>query len=72
MTTPIEFLDLDDVVDLARILLGDPPPIRDHALIDGNKRLGWLATAGFSPDQRRGSVSSLKRRCLRTRHQRGR
>jgi death-on-curing protein len=80
-----EYVDLDDVVELARTLLGDPPPIRDvgllgsavarpqtsafgedaypniwtkaaallqsvvgnHALIDGNKRLGWLATAVF-------------------------
>jgi death-on-curing protein len=85
MTNPIEFLDLDDLVELARRLLGDPPPIRDigllgaaaarpsttafgedaypdlltkaaallqsvvnnHALVDGNKRLGWLATAVF-------------------------
>jgi death-on-curing protein len=82
---PVEFLDLDDLIELARRLLGDPPPIRDvgllasaiarpmttvggedayptiwskagallqsivdnHALIDGNKRLGWLATAVF-------------------------
>ena len=81
----VEFLDLDDVLDLIRRLLGDPPPIQDigllgsavarpqtavfgqdaypdiwskaaallqsivnnHALIDGNKRLGWLATAVF-------------------------
>jgi death on curing protein len=81
----VEFLDLDDVVDLAIALLGDPAPIRDigllgsavarpqttafgddaypdmwtkvaallhsivknHALVDGNKRLGWLATAVF-------------------------
>jgi death on curing protein len=81
----VEFLDLDDVVDLATALLGDPAPIRDiglfgsavarpqtmafgedaypniwakaaalldsivrnHALVDGNKRLGWLATAVF-------------------------
>ncbi|MGB8860550.1 MAG: Fic family protein [Ilumatobacteraceae bacterium] len=85
MSEPIEFLDLDDLIDLARSLLGDPPPIRDigllgsaaarpqttafgedaypdvltkaaallqsivndHALVDGNKRLGWLATAVF-------------------------
>jgi death on curing protein len=85
MTERVEFLDVDDVVELARRLLGDPPPIRDigllgsavarpqttvfgedaypdiwtkaaallhsvvnnHALIDGNKRLGWLATAVF-------------------------
>ncbi|HAP77911.1 MAG TPA: alcohol dehydrogenase [Acidimicrobiaceae bacterium] len=85
MSEPIEFLDVDDLVDLARRLLGDPPPIRDigllgsaaarpqttafgedaypdlvtkaaallqsivnnHALVDGNKRLGWLATAVF-------------------------
>ena len=85
MSEPVEFLDLDDLFDLARALLGDPPPIRDvgllgsaaarpqataygqdayadlitkaaallqsivnnHALVDGNKRLGWLATAVF-------------------------
>ena len=85
MSDPVEFLDLDDVVDLAIALLGDPAPIRDigllgsavarpqttafgedaypdiwtkaaallhsivknHALVDGNKRLGWLATAVF-------------------------
>jgi death-on-curing protein len=85
VTEPTEFLDLDDLIDLARRLLGDPPPIRDvgllgsaaarpqmsvggedaypnlwskaaallqsvvknHALVDGNKRLGWMATAVF-------------------------
>lgn len=85
MSDPIEYLDLEDLIDLARRLLGDPPPIRDlgllgsaaarpsatafgqeaypdavtkaaallqsivnnHALVDGNKRLGWLATAVF-------------------------
>lgn len=85
MTDRTKYLDLDDLVDLARTLLGDPPPIRDigllgsavarpqttafgedaypdlltkaaallqsivnnHALVDGNKRLGWLATAVF-------------------------
>jgi death-on-curing protein len=81
----VEYLELEDVVALAAILFGDPPPIRDigllgsavarprtsafgedaypdiltkaaallqsivnnHALIDGNKRLGWLGTAVF-------------------------
>jgi death on curing protein len=85
MSGPVEYLDLDDLIDLARSLFGDPPPIRDmgllgsaaarpqatafgqdaypdlltkaaallqsivnnHALVDGNKRLGWLATAVF-------------------------
>jgi death-on-curing protein len=85
MSDPVEYLDLDDLIDLAQVLLGDPPPIRDvgllgsaaarpqttafgrdaypdlhakaaallqsivnnHALVDGNKRLGWLATAVF-------------------------
>src|SRR5687768_14893506 len=85
MSRPVEYLDLDDLIELARGLLGDPPPIRDigllgsaaarpqatafgheaypdlltkaaallqsivnnHALVDGNKRLGWLATAVF-------------------------
>jgi death-on-curing protein len=86
VSEPIEFLDIDDVIELATRLTGDPPPIRDigllgsavarprtsafgedaypdlwtkaaallqsvvknHALVDGNKRLGWLATAVFS------------------------
>lgn len=85
MSGSVEFLDLDDVLDLARRLLGHPPPVRDlgllgsavarprttvggvdayptvwlkaaallqslvgnHALVDGNKRLGWLSTAVF-------------------------
>ena|SRR5437764_805746 len=85
MTEPVEYLELEDLIDLARRLLGDPPPIRDvgllgsacarpqtsafnkdaypdlwtkaaallqslvknHPLVDGNKRLGWLATAVF-------------------------
>ena len=85
MIAPVEYLDLNDVVEMAKKLLGDPPPIRDigllgsavarpsttllgddaypdiwskaaallqsivnnHALIDGNKRLGWLCTAVF-------------------------
>lgn len=85
MTDPVEYLDVEDLIDLAGGLLGLPPPIRDlgllgsaagrprasafgedaypdlwtkaaallqsivknHALIDGNKRLGWLATAVF-------------------------
>lgn len=82
---PVEFLGLDDVLELAARLLGDPVTVRDigllgsavarpqttvfgadaypdlgskaaallqsivcnHALIDGNKRLGWLTTAVF-------------------------
>lgn len=85
MPNHVEYLELDDLVELAALLLGDPPPIRDvgllgsavarpqttafghdaypdlvtkaaallqsiigdHALIDGNKRLGWLAAAVF-------------------------
>ena len=81
----VEYLDVEDLVELARLLLGNPPPIRDmgllgsaaarpqttafgedaypdiwtkaaallqsvvknHPLIDGNKRLGWLSTAVF-------------------------
>ena len=80
-----EYLDTEDLVELARRLLGDPAPIRDigllgaaaarpqasafgedaypdiwskaaallhsvvnnHPLVDGNKRLGWFATAIF-------------------------
>ncbi|WP_420625958.1 type II toxin-antitoxin system death-on-curing family toxin [Candidatus Poriferisodalis sp.] len=85
MSQGFEYLDTEDLVELARRLLGDPPPIRDigllgaaaarpqasafgedaypdiwskaaallhsvvnnHPLVDGNKRLGWLATAIF-------------------------
>lgn len=85
MSGPVELLTVDDLIELARRLLGDPPPIRDagllasaaarpgatafgedaypdvwakaaallhsivtnHPLVDGNKRLGWLATAVF-------------------------
>ncbi len=85
LAAEFEYLDVEDLVALARILLGDPPPVRDvglldaaaarpracafgedayqdvwtkagallqsvvkdHALVDGNKRLGWLATAVF-------------------------
>jgi death-on-curing protein len=81
----VEYLELEDLIDLATLLLGEPPPIRDvgllgsacarpkttafgedaypdlwakaaallqslvknHALVDGNKRLGWVATATF-------------------------
>jgi death on curing protein len=81
----VEHLDLEDLIDLANLLFGSSPPIRDvgllgsaaarpqttafgedaypdiwqkaaallhsivenHALIDGNKCLGWLATASF-------------------------
>jgi len=85
VTRPVEFLDLEDLIDLAARRLVDPPPIRDigllgaavsrpqtsafgedaypdlwtkaaallhsivknHPLVDGNRRLGWLATAVF-------------------------
>jgi death-on-curing protein len=85
VTDDPDYLDLDDLIGLARLLLGDPPPIRDvgllgsaaarpqttllgedaypdlwtksaallqsltknHALIDGNQRLSWVATATF-------------------------
>ena len=85
MNRPLRFLEIDDVLNLGRRLLGDPVPVRDmgllnssvlrpqttfageyayrniyemagallqsivgnHALIDGNKRLGWLSTAVF-------------------------
>ena len=85
MSDPVEFLDLEDLLELAGVLLGVPPPVRDmgllgsaaarpqttvfgedayvtifdkaaallqslvkdHPLVDGNKRLGWLATAVF-------------------------
>lgn len=81
----VQYLDLEDLIHLAELLLGDRPRIKDvgllsaaaarpqttvagedaypdiwtkaaallqsvvnnHALVDGNKRLGWLATAVF-------------------------
>jgi len=81
----VEYLDLEDLLALATVLLGQSPPVRDmgllgsavarprttafgadaypdiwtkaaallhsivnnHPLVDGNKRLGWLATAVF-------------------------
>ena len=85
MSRSIEYLDTENLVELARRLLGEPVPLRDigllgaaaarpqasafgedaypdvwtkaaallhsvvgnHPLVDGNKRLGWLATAVF-------------------------
>ena len=81
----VEYLGIEDLVDLTVRVLGDPSPIRDfgllgsaaarpqttvfgedaypdlrtkaaallqsivksHPLVDGNKRLGWVATAVF-------------------------
>lgn len=85
MTEEFEYLDLEDLIELAVLLLGEQPPIRDvgllgsaaarprtsafgtdaysdlwtkaaallqsivknHALVDGNKPLGWLAASVF-------------------------
>lgn len=85
MSGGVEYLDTEDLLGLAVLLLGDPPPLRDlglldaaaarprasafgedayedvwakaaallqsivknHPLVDGNKRLGWLGTATF-------------------------
>ena len=85
MSLSFEYLDTEDLLELARQLLGEPLPLRDvgllgaaaarpqasafgedaypsvwakaaallhsvvgnHPLVDGNKRLGWLATAVF-------------------------
>jgi len=85
VTDPVEYLDLDDLINLASRLLGPKLTVRDigllgsaaarpqttlfgedaypdvwtkaaallhsivknHALVDGNKRLGWLACAVF-------------------------
>jgi death on curing protein len=33
VSEPVEYLDLDDLIDLATGLLGDPPPIRDLGLL---------------------------------------
>lgn len=85
MTDEFEYLTTEDLIHLATLVVGDPPPIRDagllgsaaarpqttvfgkdaysdvwtkaaallqsivkgHPLVDGNKRLGWVATAVF-------------------------
>lgn len=85
MSDDVEYLEVEDLLGLATVLLGEPPPVRDlgllascaaragasafgqdaypdvwtkasallhsivknHPLVDGNKRLGWLATAVF-------------------------
>ena len=85
MSLGFEYLDTEDLLELARRLLGEPLPVRDvgllgaaaarpqasafgedaypdvwtkagallhsivnnHPLIDGNKRLGWLAASVF-------------------------
>lgn len=85
MNGEVDYLDLEDLLNLAGRLLGHPPPVREmgllgaavarprttvfgedaypdlwtkaaallqsivkgHPLVDGNKRLGWLATATF-------------------------
>ena len=85
MSPSFEYLDTEDLLELARRMLGEPLPLRDvgllgaaaarpqasafgedaypsvwakaaallhsvvnnHPLVDGNKRLGWLATAVF-------------------------
>ena len=83
MSEPVEFLDLEDLLGLVRVLGAGPVRdvglldaacarpratafgqdayptvtgkaaallhslVRNHALVDGNKRLGWLATAVF-------------------------
>lgn len=85
MSRSFEYLDTEDLLELARRLLGEPLPVRDvgllgaaaarpqasafgkdaypdvwskagallhsivnnHPLIDGNKRLGWLAASVF-------------------------
>ena len=50
---PVEYLDLEDLVDLAYPELWTKAAalldsvVNNHALVDGNKRLGWLATAVF-------------------------
>ncbi len=106
MTNGVEFLDIDDLIALARRWFGASVPIRDvgllgsavarpqttafgedaypdiwskaaallrsivknHPLVDGNKRLGWLATAVFL-ELNHASVSAAKKcRCLRPGH----
>ena len=102
MIHPVEYLDLDDLINLASRLLGTKLTIRDigllgsaaarpqttlfgedvypdlwtkaagllhsivkdHALVDGNKRLGWLA-CGVPGDQRRHRDHDPERRRLR-------
>ena len=117
MTEDFEYLDTDDLLDLARRLLGDPPPIRDigllgaaaarpqttafgedaypdvwakaavllhsvvwnHPPVDGNRRLGWLATAAFLElngasvaDAGNAAVLRPRNGCRHRQHERGR
>lgn len=56
MSDPVEFLDLDDLVDLAIALLGDPAPIRDIGLL--GSAVARPQTTAFGedayPDKQRG------------------
>ena len=50
---PFEYLDLEDLLHLAYPDIWTKAAalltsiVKNHALVDGNKRLGWLATAVF-------------------------
>lgn len=48
MNEPVEYLDLDDVIGLAVMLLGDPPPIRDVGLV--GSAVARPQTAAFGAD----------------------
>ena len=50
MTDPVEYLDLDDLIELAITLLGDPPPIRD---------VGLLGSAAYVKDLSGDALGSL-------------
>lgn len=49
MNDPVEYLDLDDLIDLAIALLGDPPPIRDVASSDQPQRDPRQPRTGTTP-----------------------
>lgn len=59
MTTPVEFLDLDDLVHLATLLFGDPPPLRDVGLL-----VMRVATDHPDPEELAGALRQL---CTTTR-----
>ena len=50
MTAPVEYLDLDDVLELAERLLGSPVPLRDVGLLILAGLLAWRPTSRFSVD----------------------
>ncbi len=61
MTDPVQFLDLDDVLELAVRLLGSPAPIRDIGLLGSavaRPQTTLLEQLSTKPRRRRRSTES--------------